>query len=131
MKEITKDFLAVELVIIAAALATAIALCFLLNNVGITVPIRWVGGALYFFRWLYWAIQHCRSRSQFHATVRRSLTLIGLSASAGGALLVVKGLGGILIGVLGLGLFFGGLILVVWSHKEFGIKEAPVQSSTA
>src|SRR5262249_48812111 len=108
-----------------------VALCFLLNNARITVPIRWVAGALYFCRWLCWAIHRCRSRPQFHTAVRRSLNLIGFIGSAGGALLVAKGLGGILFGVLGLGLFFGGLILVVWSHKEFGRNEAPVQSSTA
>ena len=131
MKETTRDFLAVELMVIATVMATATVLCFLLNNVGIAAPITATSVTLYFFRWLWWAVRHCRSRPQLHVVVGRLLCLTGIMVSLGGALLLVAGLRGILLGILALSFFFAGLILVVWSHKEFGRRETPPQSSPA
>src|SRR6266487_2845513 len=63
MKDTTRDFVAMELLILATLAVASLITPFLLSALGLWVPPTYIGGVLYLFRWTWWAVQHCRSRA--------------------------------------------------------------------
>ena len=128
MKDTTRDFVAMELLILATLAVASLITPFLLSALGLWLPPTYIGGVLYLFRWTWWAVQHCRSRPHLHAAVARLLRVAGALVSLGGVMLLLFALrqqsrGAILGGVAALALLGAGVRLIWWSYKEFSKPE--------
>ena len=131
MKDTTRDFVAMELLILATIAVASIILPFLISLLGVWLLPMHIGGALYLFRWTWWALQHCRSRPHLHTAAARVLRVAGGLVSLGGAMLLWFALQqrlrwAILPGSAALALLVVVVGLVWWSYKEFS-KPGPQQ----
>jgi hypothetical protein len=119
MKDTTRDFVAVEILILVAIALSSVVLPGLLSQLAFGLSIVHFGVFLYLCRWVGWAMQYCRARPHLHRIARR---LIGWSA----VLLCVIGVGiildgwnrfGLRVGIPGVALVVVGVGLIAWMSK--------------
>jgi hypothetical protein len=127
MKETTRDFLAVELLILLFILLSSIVLVALLSELGLALSAFPVGGLLYLCRWVWWAMQHCEAQPQLHRVAHKLVGWSGAMLCCIGAVVTVMGWRRFspAVGLLGLGVVIGGGALIAWRSKAFKTKIDP------
>ncbi|MDA1277949.1 MAG: hypothetical protein O2960_28475 [Verrucomicrobia bacterium] len=125
MKDTTKDMVALELVVLATVIVTAIVLHFLLRTAfGVYFSIAALTFGLYLLRWIGWGFQHCRSQPHLHLAFAKILFVTEFGVGLGGITLLVAGIfyGSIILSVLGLAVIIGTASLDNW-RRNFLTKE--------
>jgi len=106
MKDTTKDMVALELVVLATVIVTAIVLhYFLLRTAfGVYFSFKALTFGLYLLRWIGWGFQHCRSKPHLHLAFSKILFVTEFGLGLGGITLLIVGIlhGSIILSVLGL-----------------------------